>query len=1231
MTVDRFSLNAELFPFLSGEVRIVEMGMLEPRVNLQVEKNGTIAWTSPDVNLFNPEQINIESLVIENGSILIDGLAGDRTLELAAINGEVSAQTILGPWRIMADAEVEGVPAKIDMSTGSFRSEDKSMRVRMDAVRSQLPYRLIVDGPVKLKDDVLSWDGEFEVLPLSSSSNLPFSMPHPPLPVSVSGKYLASPEFIDVSEYRMEVGDPADPYIISGLGQLYFRDRLYFRANADGRQINLDRIGGQSEAGVTLESRIATLQSIIDRIPVPDGEGEINVRLPAVVAGDTLVREVQAEVRPVGNGWDLRNFTAVFPGNTVIEADGRLGVGEEFGFSGAILLASRQPSGFAAWLSGNVDAQIRRLKVLGLSSNITLSRNQALLDDLELRLDDAVLRGKLQRLAPADSRPALIAELGGNRINLQDLQALFSLTRVSDAPELASHDLDVRFTSDIFETRLNDVPVTASNLDAQIRIKDNGVSVEKLNAGDFYGATITSVGRLERVLENPHGNLKLKIDAEQASELLSFLASIGVKHPLLDGLMADASLTADTSLELEVDTRSQQQGANGRVLVSGVVGGSSVNTTIGFAGIPAEPEKMSLDIDLALSNNKPEQLARQFLVETLPSALVGELKGPAKAKLLLEGKPSNGFETRGSLSVDDTHLAFEGTTSIHGDGELDADVKATLGSQDIAPFLIVTGSRLPGISPDRKLPVSLKFDLDKKKGVAKFQSLTGQVGGNLVSGDVQYRYGEIKRPRISGQMKFGTLSLPLLTSGVFGFEESIVGGLVTDPLEQAFMPRLFIGYDANLTLEAAVLHTGTDLKGQNASARFVMLDGNMDINDLSFDGLGTRVKADVSLQQVDGMVVGELRYDLAEANLEALLAITGMPEIARGKVTMNGSSQATGRTVNGMLAAMSGNGIVDLMELVVDGITPDAFDAILSIADADGFKIDPAVIAEIAEENILSGSFDIGQLDFPFSISRGLARVRNLVIRDDRSQVSSDFEFALATRALNAKTTLLFEPVQREQIEGADPIVEFSWEGKPQSLTLNTETGLLEGYLSLRAFDAAQRRVETLEARVIEKQRLQREIAYNFAREQFALRQAEQERLRLEEEARLKAEEEARLKAEEEARKAAEQSRLQAEEEERQRQEAERLEAERKAEQARLQAEEEERQRQESERLEAEERAREQELARQREAAAQKAAEAALERRRDTNRSGQHPEPAQVSPLFQNGILKDLEDFLNPN
>ena len=83
----------------------------------------------------------------------------------------------------------------------------------------------------------------------------------------------------------------------------------------DGRQIDLDRFDQEvnRDKVPTFENRVAVLRSILERIPVPTGTGEINAILPAIVAGDTFVRDVKTTVRPLGRGMGsaffFRNFS----------------------------------------------------------------------------------------------------------------------------------------------------------------------------------------------------------------------------------------------------------------------------------------------------------------------------------------------------------------------------------------------------------------------------------------------------------------------------------------------------------------------------------------------------------------------------------------------------------------------------------------------------------------------------------------------------------------------------------------------------------------------------------------------------------------------------------------------------------------------------------------------------------------------------------------------------------
>ncbi|TIL50373.1 MAG: hypothetical protein E5Y89_31605, partial [Mesorhizobium sp.] len=69
-----------------------------------------------------------------------------------------------------------------------------------------------------------------------------------------------------------------------------------------------------------------------------------------------------------------------------LEANGMLSVEDHFGFSGSLLLAVAQPSGFAAWLSRDVDEAIRRLPAAGFKAKVDLSEKRQAFSDLELIL-----------------------------------------------------------------------------------------------------------------------------------------------------------------------------------------------------------------------------------------------------------------------------------------------------------------------------------------------------------------------------------------------------------------------------------------------------------------------------------------------------------------------------------------------------------------------------------------------------------------------------------------------------------------------------------------------------------------------------------------------------------------------------------------------------------------------------------------------------------------------------
>ena len=144
----------------------------------------------------------------------------------------------------------------------------------------------------------------------------------------------------------------------------------------------------------------------------------------------------------------------------------------------------------------------------------------------------------------------------------------------------------------------------------------------------------------------------------------------------------------------------------------------------------------------------------------------------------------------------------------------------------------------------------------------------------------------------------------------------------------------------------------------------------------------------------------------------------------------------------------------------------------------------------------------------PFSLNGGALHFKNLRAGIDPVTLTADATVDLAASTVNGDLDLLFNP-GTETVAGAEPSVRLNYNGPLAAPALTTDVAALSNYLSLRAFEKERRRVEAMQASVLEKQRLRREVA--LYRSQAAERQAEKERA--EAEARAKAEEEARLKA----------------------------------------------------------------------------------------------------------------------
>lgn len=1204
MTAETFSMDAELAPLLSGEFRIFDMRLVRPKAMIEVAPDGAVDWAVRPSTPFDASQISIEKLTVTEGQVSIRHAASGRMHRLTEINAEVSARSLAGPWRMVGSMRVDGLRSAVTVNTG--RVAGGGMRLRIQAEPEVQKVTIETDGELLFDAAAAAkYAGE---LKLAARRDEEAAKPPPSEGPGfrVKGKFALDNQRLSLDEFRFETGPLDNPYAADGKGFIDFGAEPRFALSLDGAQVRFDEaIGAGGDAGgLTLAERLGALQETLLDLPKPSMPGTVEVNLPAVVAGDTTVREVRLSAEPAPDGWTIRSLAATLPGRTTLEAEGLLRTEDDLAFGGSLLLAVGQPSGFAAWVAQDVDEAIRRLPAAGFRADVELSQQRQAFRNLELGLGGATFRGEAERRQPADARPSVVVKLDGGALDVDGLTAFASLF-VSDVGvnRFAGGDLDLAVKAG----PVNAAGLAAQSVDAAVRLRDGLLEVDRLSIGDLAGATISATGTIRDFPENPSGNIDASLTALDLSPLIAALAARYGDNPLVAGLHARATaykgLLDNARLDVVATAAANGDGSTGVALsAQGKAGGSALTATLSAAGRAGGLADADVSVALSGRNDDATELLALYGLPVLPLGLVG----PGETDFSLKGKLSGELATSVKFVAGDLSATFAGATTladglaVKGQGQLDAP--------DIEPLLVTAGIALPSMGAG--VPVELEAGADYGDGLLVLNALAGTVNQASVTGDINALFKE-GRPHLTGQLALDELNLEPFAAMILGEAalESTGEGWSSVP----FAPKGMTPFTAELGIAAATLAAGPAVTAYDAGLRLRLDDESLRLSDLSAKLHGGDVTGLFELKNSDGTGYFSGQMKLTGADIASAL---GAGSGLGGSGDLSTALSASGKSISGLVSTLSGSGTVAFRSLAVDGVDAAALPELIARADRFGKDIDAAKTQEFAPAIAASGSFAADPGEAAFTVAGGVLRAPPLKLENRAAAIEASLQADLNTGEAQASGSIRYA-AGAEELVGSDPVMNFSLKGPIGATAASFDSEPLARFFTQRALEAEQARVEAMQAALLEKQRLRREVTYYAAlqdehdRAAAEWRKQQQEARRAaaaEAEARRKAEEEARLKAqaEEQARQAeAERARLAAEE--KARKEAE--------DRARHAAEEAERQAGEAARLEAEAAAKaeaEEKARLEAEAAARRADEEEKARRATQNAA---PTQDQSAPL----------------
>ncbi len=1123
LTMDRFSMDAELAPFLSGEVLIFDMRVTNPHGVVTIGADGAIDWALRPDSPFDPRQVRIENLVVEGGQIEINDEATGARHFLDISDATVSARALTGPWRVNAKLLADGEPLTVQVSTGQV-GDDGELALRMQIFPTGRAVAIEADGTAKSDDGKLSYSGTFGLRPAALTD--------PAAPAlrdgdgkaaadgeafRVSGLFELKSEALTLPEFRLETGAKEDPYVANGKGSVTFGMEPRFDLTVDGTQVTFNDKTDKVTAGSGVTERIAAFRSFVDIVPVPTMPGALTVNLPAIVAGDTTIREVAFSAEPEGEAWRVRGLKATLPGRTRLEADGLLSRAEEFGFTGKLLVASNQPAGLANWLTGEVDPAIRKLSAAGFSADVELDPTVQRLDNLEVAIGSASLKGSAVRRADG-ARPVLELVLKGGAFELDALNAMAAgVISGTGGNRLGGHDLTL--TLDVGPVSAGDVEAQALGL--SVRLKQDRADIDRLMITQLAGASLSATGTVTGFPDKTAASLDASVVSVDGAEFISMLAARFGEAPglatLNERIAATPGLLDDVQLSIVSSTAPDDE--KRAWSVSGTLKAASGEASFSgnAKGALGDPAALAGSWQASVKQDEPLNFLSLAGISLVPLGA----PGPATLEISANGSLRTGL-------LIDTVFAADGTSAtLAGTVKADAfDGKAGLISNDLDPYLMAVGLAFPGTGLGT--PVSFSADVRKTGPGFALSALDASVADIKAKGDVTLTLAE--RNRLDGTLLLNYLDTTWLLENLMGPGTFSV---IADGAAPPFATEPLVPVDGRIALSADSIWLGPLGIGGAAKALLTMQP-----NGLRLEGLETSLAEgtatgnfEASNNGGDGAVSGD--FLVKGARFEQLVG----QRAVSGATDVSGSLSATGKSADALAAALTGSGVVSLREGSISGINPDGFSALLADAGASETAPTESDVKALVGSKVLSGAFSFKDVDAAWTAAGGRIKIPSFRAVGDKAVVSADIDADVTDASVMADGTISYA-AGNDAVTGAETVVPFHLVHSAAVTSFETDAAPMGQYLTQRALEREQARVEAMQAALIEKQRLRRDVralqlayAARDARAlklEEALREAgrrqgemararwETEKARLEEEARAKAEadEKARVEAE---------------------------------------------------------------------------------------------------------------------
>ena len=539
--------------WLDGNFQIQRVDLVQPTILLEKLADGRANWQFQEAadagagtgGAEGGRDIRLDSITITNGTLIYRDAAADSEQRIEALNAELGATSLRGPFRADGSLSYQGIPVMFT-TTASELSDAAPTEVNVQIGLAKTDTTLKFAGNVATAPEI-GVKGRLDLTTANLSVTLDSLAPGAAAgtPIALDKAFQVGGDIVyggaggEVQNLAVTLGD------VTATGALKFAPGTPAKAEA---KLGLNRL----DLDALLDS-IATAEGEGDSVPqtgsdvgefaLPrDIDATVAVAVGAISYRGGVVNDAHLEAALSEGRLTLSELSALLPGGSSISATGTVAAADGAPqFVGVLDGKSDNLRALLDWLQvAPAQVPADRLRTLAFTSRVTATPARVQVADLDLKLDSSTIKGGADIALPGKGRRlAFGAGLHVDQLNLdaylpptpkQDGQTAQAKKKsglpLDGLAPLAAINANLDLGAD--KIILNEQTLQGVKLNGTLQ--DGSLTLRELSVQQFAGGKGALSGTISDLAGQPRFDTKFDLSAKDAGKAFQ-LAGLGKTPP----------------------------------------------------------------------------------------------------------------------------------------------------------------------------------------------------------------------------------------------------------------------------------------------------------------------------------------------------------------------------------------------------------------------------------------------------------------------------------------------------------------------------------------------------------------------------------------------------------------------------------------------------------------------------------------------------------------------------